>query len=183
MSSSSSFLSRRLIKVCGNPLNWIIGNNEGKKPLSKVIYLRYIQRSLQRHDRNKTRFVGEKSTTEQSAMSSSSSKEEEDPSNACRFCGRQQLPRDAFNHIKNTLHHLSPPELERRGFCCVCLNEQNILWQLITDHDDIFQMHIVEKLNGSDLKFLGQANSESRLALRRSKNVVTVPVKFDGTNE
>jgi hypothetical protein len=116
-------------------------------------------------------------------MSSSSSKEEEDPSNACRFCGRQQLPRDAFNHIKNTLHHLSPPELERRGFCCVCLNEQNILWQLITDHDDIFQMHIVEKLNGSDLKFLGQANSESRLALRRSKNVVTVPVKFDGTNE
>tara|TARA_A100001037_G_scaffold277601_1_gene277813 strand:+ start:181 stop:420 length:240 start_codon:yes stop_codon:yes gene_type:complete len=44
-------------------------------------------------------------------------------------------------------------------------------------------MHIVEKLNGSDLKFLGQANSESRLALRRSKNVVTVPVKFDGTNE
>ncbi len=102
---------------------------------------------------------------------------EEDPSNACRFCGRQQLPRDEFNHIKNTLHHLSPPELERRGFCCVCLNEQNILWQLITDHDDIFQMHIVEKLNGSDLKFLGQANSESRLALRRSKNVVTVPVR------
>ena len=107
----------------------------------------------------------------------------EDPSNACRFCGRQQLPRDEFNHIKNTLHHLSPPELERRGFCCVCLNEQNILWQLITDHDDIFQTHIVEKLNGSDLKFLGQANSESRLALRRSKNVVTVPVRFDGTNE
>jgi len=103
-----------------------------------------------------------------------------DPLNACTFCGRQQLPEDEFNHIKNTLHHLTLPELENRGFCCVCLNEQNILWQLITDHDDIFQTHIVGKLAGADLKFLNQANSESREALKRSKRVATVPEKFNG---
>lgn len=40
--------------------------------------------------------------------------------------------------------------LENRRFYFVCLNEQNILWQLITDHDDIFQTHIVCKLNGAD---------------------------------
>jgi hypothetical protein len=62
------------------------------------------------------------------------------------------------------------------------LNEQNILWQLITDHDDIFQTHIVCKLNGADLKFLNQANSESREAMKKSKNVATVPGKFNGKN-
>ena len=25
--------------MCGNPLNWIIGNNEGKKPLSKALFV------------------------------------------------------------------------------------------------------------------------------------------------
>ena len=106
----------------------------------------------------------------------------ENPLNACTFCGRQQLNSREYNHIRDTLHQLSPAELENRGFCFVCLNEQNILWQLITDHDDIFQTHIVCKLNGADLKFLNQANSESREAMKRSKNVASVPGKFNGTN-
>ena len=106
----------------------------------------------------------------------------ENPLNACTFCGRQQLNPREYNHIRDTLHQLSPAELENRGFCFVCLNEQNILWQLITDHDDIFQTHIVCKLNGADLKFLNQANSESREAMKRSKNVATVPGKFNGKN-
>jgi hypothetical protein len=38
------------------------------------------------------------------------------------------------------------------------------------------------KLNGADLKFLNQANSESREAMKRSKNVASVPGKFNGTN-
>lgn len=106
----------------------------------------------------------------------------ENPLNACTFCGRQQLNSREYNHIRDTLHQLSPAELENRGFCFVCLNEQNILWQLITDHDDIFQTHIVCKLNGADLKFLNQANSESREAMKRSKNVASVPGKFNGKN-
>jgi len=92
-------------------------------------------------------------------------------------------PEREYDHIRHTLHQLSPAELENRGFCFVCLNEQNILWQLITDHDDIFQTHIVCKLNGADLKFLNQANSESREAMKRSKNVASVPRKFNGKRE
>ena len=48
---------------------------------------------------------------------------------------------------------------ERRG---------NELWQIVTDHPDIFDTHVVPKLNGNDVKFFYDVNSESRSAVKRS---------------
>ena len=51
---------------------------------------------------------------------------------------------------------------ERRG---------NELWQIVTDHPDIFDTHVVPKLNGNDVKFFYDVNSESRRAIKQSSNV------------
>ena len=46
--------------------------------------------------------------------------------------------------------------------------ETKLLWRLVTDHPDIFDTHIVTKLNGNDVKFFYDVNSESRAAIKRS---------------
>ena len=43
-----------------------------------------------------------------------------------------------------------------------------VLWQIVTDHPDIFDNHIVPKLNGNDVKFFYDVNTESRAAIQRS---------------
>ena len=43
-------------------------------------------------------------------------------------------------------------------------NDDRLLWRIVTDHPDIFDTHIVPKLNGNDLKFFYDVNSESRAA-------------------
>ena len=42
------------------------------------------------------------------------------------------------------------------------------LWEIGTDHADIFDTHVVPKLNGNDVKFFYDVNSESRAAIKRS---------------
>ena len=42
------------------------------------------------------------------------------------------------------------------------------LWRIVTDHADIFDTHVVTKLNGNDVKFFYDVNSESRAAIQRS---------------
>ena len=44
----------------------------------------------------------------------------------------------------------------------------NELWQIVTDHPDIFGTHVVPKLNGNDVKFFYDVNAESRAAIKRS---------------
>ena len=55
--------------------------------------------------------------------------------------------------------------------------ETKLLWQIVTDHPDIFDTHIVTKLNGNDVKFFYDVNSESRAAIQRSK--VHLPDAFE----
>ena len=43
-----------------------------------------------------------------------------------------------------------------------------LLWRLVTDHPDIFDTYIVTKLNGNDVKFFYDVNTESRRAIKRS---------------
>ena len=48
-------------------------------------------------------------------------------------------------------------------------SERNrLLWRLVTDHPDIFDTHVVPKLNGNDVKFFYDVNTESRRAIKRS---------------
>ena len=47
-------------------------------------------------------------------------------------------------------------------------SDKNELWKIVTDHPDIFDTHIVTKLNGNDVKFFYDVNSESRAAIKRS---------------
>ena len=47
-------------------------------------------------------------------------------------------------------------------------SDKNELWQIVKDHPDIFDTHIVTKLNGNDVKFFYDVNSESRRAIKRS---------------
>ena len=42
------------------------------------------------------------------------------------------------------------------------------LWEIVTDHADIFDTHVVPKLNGNDVKFFYDVNTESRTAIQRS---------------
>ena len=46
--------------------------------------------------------------------------------------------------------------------------DDNILWRLVTDHPDIFDTHIVTKLNDNEIKIFYDVNSESRMAMKRS---------------
>ena len=46
-------------------------------------------------------------------------------------------------------------------------NDNRLLWRLVTDHPDIFDTHVVPKLNGNDVKFFYDVNSESRGAIKR----------------
>ena len=47
-------------------------------------------------------------------------------------------------------------------------NDNRLLWRLVTDHPDIFDTHVVPKLNGNDVKFFYDVNTESRRAIKRS---------------
>ena len=47
-------------------------------------------------------------------------------------------------------------------------NDNGLLWRLVTDNPDIFDTHVVPKLNGNDVKFFYDVNSESRGAVKRS---------------
>ena len=46
--------------------------------------------------------------------------------------------------------------------------ETKSLWKIVPDHPDIFDTHIVTKLNGNDVKFFYDVNTESRAAIQRS---------------
>ena len=47
-------------------------------------------------------------------------------------------------------------------------SDNGLLWRLVTDHPDIFDTHVVPKLNGNDVKFFYDVNTESRRAIQRS---------------
>ena len=47
-------------------------------------------------------------------------------------------------------------------------SDDRLLWRLVTDHPDIFDTHVVPKLNGNDVKFFYDVNTESRRAIQRS---------------
>ena len=47
-------------------------------------------------------------------------------------------------------------------------SDDRLLWRLVTDHLDIFDTHVVPKLNGNDVKFFYDVNTESRRAIQRS---------------
>ena len=41
-------------------------------------------------------------------------------------------------------------------------DEEEFLWRLVTDHPNIFETHVATKLNGNDVKFFYDVNTESR---------------------
>ena len=45
---------------------------------------------------------------------------------------------------------------------------RNTAWDIVTDHPEIFESHVVPKLNGNDVKFFYDVNRESRRAIQRS---------------
>ena len=42
------------------------------------------------------------------------------------------------------------------------------VWRMVTEHPDIFDTHVVTKLNGNEVKFFYDVNRESRMAIQRS---------------
>ena len=47
-------------------------------------------------------------------------------------------------------------------------NDNGLLWRIVKDYPDIFNTHVVTKLNGNDVKFFYDVNTESRAAIKRS---------------
>ena len=51
----------------------------------------------------------------------------------------------------------------------VTTSEGNVgLWRIVTDHPNIFETRVVPKLNGNDVKFFYDVNTESRATIKRS---------------
>ena len=48
------------------------------------------------------------------------------------------------------------------------MTTRNTAWDIVTDHPEIFESHVVPKLNGNDVKFFYDVNRESRRAIQRS---------------
>ena len=57
-------------------------------------------------------------------------------------------------------------------------SDSRLLWRLVTNHPDIFDTHILSKLNGNDVKFFYDVNSESRRAVKRSNVRLAVAFKI-----
>ena len=47
-------------------------------------------------------------------------------------------------------------------------NATTPVWRMVTEHPDIFDTHVVTKLNGNEVKFFYDVNTESRAAIQRS---------------
>ena len=56
----------------------------------------------------------------------------------------------------------------RRGEQQRSNNGSNVLWGIFTDVPEVFESHIVPKLNGNDVKFFYDVNTESRAAIKRA---------------
>ena len=52
-------------------------------------------------------------------------------------------------------------------------NDNGLVWRLVTDHPDMsFDTHITTKLNGNEVKFFYDVNSESRVERYKASGVV-----------
>ena len=56
----------------------------------------------------------------------------------------------------------------RRGEQQRSNNGSNVLWGIFTDVPEVFESHVVPKLNGNDVKFFYDVNTESRAAIKRA---------------
>ena len=57
-------------------------------------------------------------------------------------------------------------------------SEPERLWRIVTDYPDLFDSLIVPKLSGNDVKFFYDVNSESRVAIKRSRERLCVAYKI-----
>ena len=57
-------------------------------------------------------------------------------------------------------------------------SEPDRLWRIVTDYPDIFDSLIVPKLNGNDVKFFYDVNTESRVAIKRSSGSLCATFKI-----
>ena len=58
-------------------------------------------------------------------------------------------------------------------------DSSSVLWSLIVNNnDDICFTHILPRLNGTDLKFLYEVNSETRALVKRSSRASDLKKKF-----
>ena len=53
------------------------------------------------------------------------------------------------------------------------------VWDLIVNNDDICFKHILPRLNGTDIKFLYEVNTETRKLIKRSSRKVELRKKFN----
>ena len=59
-------------------------------------------------------------------------------------------------------------------------SSSSVLWSLIVkNNDDICFTHILPRLNGTDLKFLYEVNSETRALVKRSSRASDLKKKFN----
>ena len=57
-------------------------------------------------------------------------------------------------------------------------SEPDRLWRIVTDYPDIFESLIASKLNGNDVKFFYDVNTESRKAIKRSSGSLCATFKI-----
>ena len=58
------------------------------------------------------------------------------------------------------------------------VGQRDSLWDLIVNNDDICFQHILPRLNGTDIKFLYEVNSETRKLIKRSSRASDLEKKF-----
>ena len=58
------------------------------------------------------------------------------------------------------------------------IGERDSLWDVIVKCDDICFTHILPRLNGTDIKFLYEVNTETRKLIKRSSRANDLKEKF-----
>jgi len=58
------------------------------------------------------------------------------------------------------------------------VGQRDSLWDLVVKNDDICFKHILPRLNGNDVKFLYEVNTETRALIKRSSRTSDIARKF-----
>ena len=97
------------------------------------------------------------------------------------FSSERKTISQSHMHVGKEDERERKEEEERKNFCrCFChvwrsedasaekTDGERDVWDLIVNNDDICFKHILPRLNGTDLKFLYEVNSETRKLIKRS---------------
>ena len=91
------------------------------------------------------------------------------------FCEKDRERRERERR-RNLVEEDMPSKMEEESSCCPF--SPSSLWEVIVKCDDICFTHVLPRLNGTDLKFLYEVNTETRKLIKRSTRARDLKKRF-----